>query len=179
MKYYEKTITKELIHKGGIINLEKLVVELPNNNQVNRDIVRHPGASAVVAINDKNEVYVVRQFRKPIDKELIEIPAGKLDKDENPLECAKRELKEETGLISKSIELLTSIHTSPGFADEVLHIYLALDLEEGDSNPDENEFLSCEKIHIDKLLKMIEDKEITDAKTIVGLLYAKYLNLNK
>jgi ADP-ribose pyrophosphatase len=118
---------------------------------------------------------MVRQFRKPIDQESLEIPAGKLDKGEDPLECAKRELKEETGLDTKDIKHLMEIHSTPGFSNEILHMYVAKDLYEGESCADEDEFISAEKYPVNTLVDMILKNEISDAKTIIGILMADKL----
>lgn len=172
MNYEEKTVSTQKIFKGNIIEVESLTVTLPNEKQATRDIVKHPGASTVIPISDEGELYMVRQFRKPIDKELLEIPAGKLDKGEDPRVCAERELKEETGLTAKNIRHVLSVHTTPGFCNEVLHFYVATGLTEGDSCADEDEFISSEKIKIDKLVQMVLQQEITDAKSIIGILLA-------
>lgn len=172
MNYEEKTVSERHIYKGNIINVDNLTITLPDGRQATRDIVRHPGASVVVPLNEKGEVYMVRQFRKPIDMVTLEIPAGKLDPGEDPLVCAKRELKEETGLEAKEIQHLVSIHSTPGFSDEVLHMYSATGLSEGESCADEDEFISTEKYPVADLIDMILNGKITDAKTIIGVLLA-------
>lgn len=172
MEFTEKTVSKKSIYNGNIINVEQLTVTLPDGRQATRDIVRHPGASAVVAMNEKGEMYMVRQFRKPLEAVSLEIPAGKLDHGEDPLECARRELKEETGLSAGKLKHIVSVHSTPGFSDEVLHIYAAVNLKEGDSCADADEFLSTEKYSVAKLLNMILEGKITDAKTIIGVFLA-------
>ncbi len=172
MNYEEKTVSEKHIYKGNIINVDNLTVTLPDGRQATRDIVRHPGASVIVPLNEKGEVYMVRQFRKPIDTVTLEIPAGKLDPGEDPLVCAKRELKEETGLDAKEIRHLVSIHSTPGFSDEVLHLYSATGLSEGESCADEDEFISTERYPVAELIEMILNGRITDAKTIIGVLLA-------
>lgn len=179
MNFEEKTISVNKIYKGGIIEVEAQKVTLPDGRVASRDIIRHPGAAAIVPINDSNEVYMVRQFRKPVDKMLLEIPAGKLDHNEDPRICAERELKEETGLAAKDIKHLISIYSTPGFSDEVLHIYSATGLSQGETSMDEDEFLSCEKVHIDKLVDMVLNNEINDAKSVIGILLADRLCHNK
>lgn len=172
MNYEEKTLSIQQIYDGNIIKVEKQTVSLPDGKEATRDIVRHPGASAVIPLNEKGELYMVTQYRKPIEKVSLEIPAGKLDKGEDPAVCAKRELKEETGLEAGKIQHLVSIHSTPGFSDEVLHLYLATDLAEGDACADEDEFISSERIPVGKLVDMVLNHEITDAKTIIGVLLA-------
>ncbi|NLK88398.1 MAG: NUDIX hydrolase [Clostridiaceae bacterium] len=172
MDYIEKTVSKKSIYNGNIIDLELLTVTLPDGRQATRDIVRHPGASAVVALNGKGELYMVRQFRKPLEAVSLEIPAGKLDQGEDPLECARRELKEETGLSAEKLQHVVSVHSTPGFSDEVLHIYAATHLQEGDSCADADEFITTEKYSVSRLLEMILEGKITDAKTIIGVFLA-------
>ncbi|ACL76104.1 NUDIX domain-containing protein [Ruminiclostridium cellulolyticum] len=174
MDYNEKTLKTEDIYKGNIIKVQNLTVSLPNGKEATRDIVLHPGASVVVPINEKGELYMVKQFRKPLDMTTLELPAGKLDSvGEDPKLCAERELMEETGLRAGKIEHLISIHTTPGFCNEVIHMYVATELIEGESCTDEDEFLDVEKIHVSKLVDMILNHEITDGKTIIGVLMAE------
>lgn len=172
MNYEEKTVSKKHIYTGNIIEVDLLTVTLPDGKEATRDIVSHPGASVVVPLTAGGELYMVRQFRKPLEMESLEIPAGKLDQGENPLDCAKRELKEETGVDAGNVKHLISIHSTPGFCNEVLHMYLATELTEGMSNADEDEFISCEKIPVGKLVEMVIGHEITDAKSIIGILLA-------
>ncbi|AEY66265.1 NUDIX hydrolase [Clostridium sp. BNL1100] len=174
MDYNEKTLKTEDIYKGNIIKVQNLTVSLPNGKEATRDIVLHPGASVVVPINEKGELYMVKQFRKPLDMTTLELPAGKLDSaGEDPKLCAERELMEETGLRAGKIEHMISIHTTPGFCNEVIHMYAATELTQGDSCTDEDEFLDVEKIHVSKLVDMILNHEITDAKTIIGVMMAE------
>lgn len=174
MEYNEKTLKTEDIYKGNIIKVQNLTVSLPNGKEATRDIVLHPGASVVIPFNEKGELYMVKQFRKPLDKTTLELPAGKLDSvGEDPKICAERELMEETGLSAEKIEHLISIHTTPGFCNEVIHMYTATKLTEGQACTDEDEFLDVEKIHVTKLVDMILNHEITDAKTIIGVLMAE------
>jgi ADP-ribose pyrophosphatase len=163
--------------KGNIINVETQYVTLPNGKEATRDVVLHPGAAAIVPISDDGEIYLVRQFRKPIDQMLLEIPAGKLDFiGEDPYTCALRELKEETGLTAKELKKVSSVFSCPGFCNEVLHIYIATGLSVGESCTDEDEFLSVIKYNINDLKKMIYEGSITDSKTIIGILAAdRYL----
>jgi ADP-ribose pyrophosphatase len=176
MEYTEKTLKTEDIYKGNIIKVQNLTVSLPNGKEATRDIVLHPGASVVIPYNGKGEIYMVKQFRKPLDITTLELPAGKLDSAmEDPKVCAERELIEETGLRAGKIEHLISIHTTPGFCNEVIHMYTATDLTQGDSCADEDEFLDVEKIHVSELVDMILNHKITDAKTIIGILMAEKL----
>src|SRR5690606_25386888 len=128
-------IKSESIFQGKVISLQVDTVELPNGNTATREIVKHPGAVAVVALYE-DRLIVVEQFRKPLERSLVEIPAGKLEAGEEPLTAAKRELEEETGFTAASLRPLCSFYTSPGFADEILHLYLAEDLTSGEMRPD-------------------------------------------
>jgi len=174
MEYTEKTLKTEDIYKGNIIKVQNLTVSLPNGKEATRDIILHPGASVVIPINEKGELYLVKQFRKPLDITTLELPAGKLDAaNEDPKVCAERELMEETGLRAGKLEHLISIHTTPGFCNEVIHMYTATELSQGEACLDEDEFLSVEKIHVSELVNMIFEHKITDAKTIIGVLMAE------
>ena len=172
MNYEEKTLGRKEIFTGNIIKVESLTVALPDGKEATRDIVLHPGASAVIPLSENGELYMVTQYRKPIEKVSLEIPAGKLDKNEDPKDCARRELKEETGLEAGNIKHLVSLHSTPGFCNEVLHLYVATDLREGEACADEDEFISSQKIPVADLLDRVLHHEITDAKTIVGILLA-------
>ncbi|NBI27646.1 NUDIX hydrolase [Chengkuizengella marina] len=167
-KFEEVTLDTEQIFKGKIISLQVDKVKLPNGNISTREIVRHPGAVAVLAIyNDK--MIVVEQYRKPLEKNQIEIPAGKLDPGEEPKEAAIRELKEETGFDCGSIKQINSFFTSPGFADEKIVLFFAEDLIRGEMELDEDEFLSCESITLEQALEYIKEEKISDAKTITAV----------
>lgn len=175
-EFEEKFVSNERKYTGNMIAVDLMRVILPNGKEATRDVVVHPGASVVIPLTERGEIYVVKQFRAPIGKTLIELPAGKLDKGEEPLVCAKRELFEETGLEAQNMRHITSFETTPGFCNEVLHMYLATDLKKGVANLDEDEFLTVDKIPVAKLMEMIISNEITDAKTIIGVLIAeKYL----
>jgi ADP-ribose pyrophosphatase len=174
----EKTISTEKIYSGNIISLEKLIVELPDKNHAERDIIRHPGASAVLPMDNEGYVYLVRQYRKPLEKITLEIPAGRLNKGEMPMDCAVRELSEETGLSAGKMTHIFTIDTTPAFCDEMIHIYLASDLIKGNTHTDKDEFLRQEKIHIDILFEMVINGKITDSKTLTAILYAKLIRNN-
>lgn len=172
MNYSEKTIHEERKYTGNIINVNRATVILPNGKEATRDIVRHPGASVIVPITDDWELLLVEQYRKPCEMVSLEIPAGKLDPGESPDICARRELKEETGYIAGNIQKALAIHSSPGFSDEVLHLYVATQLSESISCPDEDEFISCRKYSIPECISMVHNGQITDAKTIIGIFLA-------
>jgi ADP-ribose pyrophosphatase len=180
MEYKEETLKSEDIYQGNIIKVKNLTVSLPNGKEATRDIVMHPGASVIVPMNENGELYMVKQFRKPLDMTTLELPAGKLDSaGEDPKLCAERELMEETGLKAGKVEHLISIHTTPGFCDEVIHMYAATELIQGNSCTDEDEFLDVERIHVSKLVDMVLNHQITDAKSIIGILMAERILRNK
>lgn len=168
---HEKILSEESAWKGRILDVSNIEVELPNGHRAGRDVVRHPGASAVVALTKTGKILLVRQYRTAIDRVTVEIPAGKLDsKGEDPLECAKRELLEETGFRAGKIRKLTQIVTTCGFCDEMIHIYLATDLEFDAPNPDDDEFINVDIVPLGEAIDAVLDGKIEDAKTIVGIL---------
>ncbi|MFP4015750.1 MAG: NUDIX hydrolase [Halanaerobiales bacterium] len=171
MDQQEKTIRSEDIYSGKILNLRIDRVSIPNGNQAEREIVEHSGGVCILAVTDNNRILLVEQFRKPVEGNLLELPAGKLEKDEDPLECAKRELVEETGYQAESVEYLFSFHTSPGYSNEIIHLYLASDMEEVGVDPDENEIIINHQLEKKDIMKMISTGKIKDSKTIIGLLY--------
>ncbi|MBO5744096.1 MAG: NUDIX hydrolase [Clostridia bacterium] len=173
MLYEEKTVSSEKIFNGRIINLKVDTVKLPNGTTATRELVEHPGGVAVVPVDENGFVYLVRQFRKPYEEFVLEIPAGKRDKGEDALIGAKRELSEETGLFAETFIDLGKFYPTPGYVDEIIYIYLALGLKKGKAHPDEDEFVEIEKIHINELCNMIMKNEIKDGKTIAGILKAK------
>jgi ADP-ribose pyrophosphatase len=167
-KFYEKTIRTESIFQGRIISLEVDHVELPNGQMATREIIRHPGAVCVLALLD-DKMLVVEQYRKPLGRSQVEIPAGKLERGEDPMEAAGRELQEETGYQAESLRHICSYYTSPGFADELIHFYAAEHLIKGEVNLDEDEFLECEAITLEQAQQMMTDGRISDAKTIAAI----------
>ncbi|MDR7072622.1 NUDIX hydrolase [Fictibacillus barbaricus] len=176
----EKTVSKEQIYSGKIIDLYVEEVELPNKKIGKREIVKHPGAVAVLAVTEEGKILMVEQFRKPLEKTIVEIPAGKLEKGEDPLECAKRELLEETGYSCKKIESIGSFYTSPGFADELIHLYFTDSLiNKGEQMTDEDEFVNVLEISIDEAKEMMKNQQIHDAKTVYGVLYMELNHANR
>ena len=165
---------KESIYEGRILHVEKWQVTCPNGHAAPREIVVHKGAAAVVPVYEDGTTLLVRQHRVSVDRVTLEIPAGKLDSaDEDPLECAIRELREETGLKAQSMTLLTSVLTTPGFCTEKIGIYLAQGLTEGDMHLDEDEFLGVVRMPLQEAIDMIMRGDIRDGKTICGLLLAR------
>ncbi len=168
---FEKTVKSETIYQGKVIHLHLDEVQLPNGKSASREIVRHPGAVAIIAITPEKRMVFVRQFRKPLDKTILEIPAGKLEKGEDPLDCAKRELIEETGYQAEEVNFVNKFYTSPGFADELLYIYEGTNLTAGVARPDEDEFVDLVELTLDEAFERIQTGEIIDAKTILAIYY--------
>ncbi|GAB6990383.1 NUDIX hydrolase [Paenibacillus pini] len=167
-KLNEVTLSTESIFKGRVISLQIDTVQLPDGNQATREIIRHPGAVAVLAIHG-DKMLVVDQYRQAMGRCELEIPAGKLESGEDPLEAAKRELKEETGYSCNNIKLLHSFYTSPGFADEFIHLYFTDDLESGEMALDEDEFLEMSEITLEEAQGYIQEGRICDAKTVMAV----------
>ncbi|MBB5326295.1 ADP-ribose pyrophosphatase [Anoxybacillus tepidamans] len=174
----EKTIRKEKIFSGKVINVYVEEVELPNGKTSKREVVKHPGAVAVIPVTSEGKLVLVRQYRKALERVLVEIPAGKLEKGEEPLATARRELEEETGYVARSIRHLVSFYTSPGFADELIHLYVAEGLTklEESASLDDDEFVDLLEVTLEEALVMLEKQEIYDAKTAYAL---QYLQLQK
>ena len=166
--FSEPTLSSKPIFEGKVISLRVEEVRLPNGETATREIVKHPGAVAVLPlIGDR--MLVVEQYRKALERSLVEIPAGKLEPGEDPLEAAKRELAEETGYRCGKIGHIASFYTSPGFADELMHLYVATELKPGDMRPDDDEFLQCRAITLDEAKRYIAEQRIRDAKTIAAV----------
>ena len=173
---HEEVIDSEIAWRGKIFDIERLQVRLPNGHTSVRDVVRHRGAAAVVALTTSGKIALVRQYRTSLGRVTVEIPAGKLDPGEDPLECAKRELKEETGFVAGRIAYLTTIATSCGFADELIHIYLATQLSFEGARPDDDEFLNVDLVPVGELVDAVLDGKIEDAKTVVGALACEVMS---
>ncbi|MDR7869996.1 MAG: NUDIX hydrolase [Tissierellaceae bacterium] len=169
----EKTMKSEKIYEGKILNLKVDTVELPDKKYSKREIVEHPGGVAIIAITEDNCLVLVNQYRKAVEGFVWEIPAGKLEVNEEPRETAIRELKEETGYEAKKLTYITEFYTTPGYCNEKIHLFLAEDLIEGESCPEAGEFIEKSIIHLDDLVKMLDRGEIVDSKTMVGILIAK------
>lgn len=167
----EQTLSSKTIYSGKIINLRLEEVLLADGKTSTREIVEHPGAVAIIPVFANNDILLVRQYRKPVEQILYELPAGKLGKDEDPLACAQRELLEETGYSAREVTKIFDFYTTPGFSNEIMHIFLAQGLSSGSQNLDGDEFIQVERMPLNKLLAMVKNGEIKDAKTIIGILY--------
>lgn len=173
----EAQLDSREIYKGKFVTFNRDTVEFPDGTSREFDIARHPGASAVVPFlsdpdGDEPQILLIRQYRYAADGYIYEIPAGRLDGDETPESCARRELKEETGCSAERFELLTSILPTPGFCDEVIHLFMATGLTHGAANREADEFVDLVMMRLSEALEMIQSGEITDGKTVIGLLFA-------
>ena len=172
-RFEEKQISREEIFDGAVLHVVKDKILLPDGNTSYREFCLHKGAVAVIPVTDDNEVILVRQFRYAHHREFLEIPAGKFDFiGEDPLEAAKRELEEETGAKAERYIDLGILDTTPALIDEKIHMFLADGLSFGESHPDEDEFLSVERIPLSTLVDMVMDGKIRDAKTQIAILKA-------
>jgi len=177
-----KKIGKSEIYKGIRVHVIKENIVLPNGKEVEWELVKHPGAAAVIPVDKNGKILLVKQYRNAADDYTLEIPAGGLDSlDEEPMNCASRELEEETGYKAEKIEYLYSFYSAIGLCDEVIHIYVATDLIKTQQNLDEDEFVTIEKYSLDELVDMIMQGEIKDNKTISSILFykEKYFNNKK
>jgi ADP-ribose pyrophosphatase len=170
MDLIEKVTASNYPFKGRIINLRVDDVVLPNGHRSTREVVEHHGGVCVAALTDSGEVLMVRQYRHPYKEVVLEIPAGKLEPGEDPLECGKRELREETGASAEEYEFLGQLYPSPGYCGEIIYMFAAKGLSFGDTDPDEDEFLEAERVPLKDAVKMIMNGEIKDAKTQAAVL---------
>ena len=169
----ELELSSKIVYQGDFLDVRRDKVLLPNGNTSIREWIKHPGAVCIIPVLPNGEIALIRQYRYPVKKEMIELPAGKLDLNEKPEICAKRELEEEIGYYSEKIKFLTQIHPAIGFANEVMNLYLAKDLVKTESNLDKDEFLIIIPTKLTKAVDMVWSGEITDVNTIIGLLGAK------
>lgn len=166
----EITTSSEQIYEGSVLSLRKDEVQLSNGNAASREIVEHHGSVCILAIKKYGQVMLVRQFRKPADQPLLELPAGSVEEGESPQEAAQRELLEECGLKAAKWTPLFECYLAPGYSTEYMHGYLAEDLEVVEAQPEEDEIIDAEDYTLEELFPMIDDGRIRDAKTICGLL---------
>ena len=174
-KFEEKTIQSELKFTGRIITLQVDEVKLPNGKTSNREIVKHPGAVAVIAVTKDKKIVLVEQFRKALERSIIEIPAGKIEIGEEPEITALRELEEETGYTTASLQYVQSFATSPGFADEIIHLYFADNIEKMEQpvGLDEDEFVELLHVSLSEMEEMVKNQQIYDAKTAFAYIWLK------
>ncbi|WP_042346211.1 NUDIX domain-containing protein [Bacillus massiliigorillae] len=176
-KFEEKTLASESIYQGRIISLQVDDVELPNGEKGKRELIKHPGAVAIIAITEDNKIVMVEQYRKALERSIVEIPAGKLELGEEPIVTATRELEEETGYVSETMDHIISFYTSPGFADELVHVFMAKGLKkkENAASCDEDEFVEVLELSLEEAKKYIKEQKIYDAKTVYAVQYLQLL----
>lgn len=170
MELKEKGIGEEYIFRGRILNLRVDDVLTPEGKKSKREIVEHMGGAGIVAVDTEGKILLVEQYRRPYDEVTIEIPAGKLDKGEDPVVCAERELSEETGGIAEEIVSYGKVYPSPGYTNEVIHLFYAKNVKLGAAHPDEGELLNLIRVSVDEALEMIYSGKIKDAKTVIGIM---------
>lgn len=170
MEHFEKRISSKPIYSGRVVNLRVDEVELENGVTSTREVIHHSGGVAVLALDDDDNMLFVRQFRYPYAEVLLELPAGKLNEGEDAYSCGFRELEEETGYVAGTYEFLGKAYPTPGYTDEILHLYTASNLVKTEQRLDEDEFLTVEKIPYKKAVEMCLHGEIKDAKTLIAIL---------
>lgn len=170
MDLTEKQLKAEYIFKGKIFNIRVDEALMPNGKTAVREVVEHNGGVMIAPMDEEGNLYFVEQFRYPYFEVVTELPAGKLEKGEDPYAAGVRELKEETGATADKIISLGKLYPSPGYCGEIIHLYLATGLSFGEQNPDDDEFLEVKKIHISKAVEMVMNGELPDSKTQVGIL---------
>ncbi|MBT2214336.1 NUDIX domain-containing protein [Virgibacillus dakarensis] len=178
-KFEEKTIRTEKIYDGKVVKLQVDDVTLPDGNTAKRELIKHPGAVAIIPITKDKKIIFVEQYRKPLEKSLIEIPAGKLEQGEKPEVTAVRELEEETGYTTNQLKFVTSFYTSPGFADELMHMYLTDQLQPLTKKVagDEDEFVELIELTLEEAKQYVKEQRIHDAKTNYAILYLEMLEM--
>lgn len=176
MNLIEKQLDYKYIFKGKVVNLRLDTALLPNGNTAQREIIEHNGGVCVAALTENDELLMVRQFRYPYNEVILELPAGKRDSlSEDPLECGKRELREETGAKAKDYISLGELYPTPGYCGEIIWLFAAKNLSYGELDPDDDEFLAVEKIPFNTAFNMVMNGEIKDAKTQTAILKLKVL----
>src|SRR5699024_4949767 len=180
-KFEEKTINTEKIFQGKVVDLQVDNVTLPNGKTAKRELIKHPGAVAVIPITKENKIVFVEQYRKPLEKTILEITTGKHEKGEKPEITAVRELEEETGYTANNLSFVTSFYTSPGFADELMHVYFTNDLKklEQPVAGDEDEFVEVVELTLSEAKHYKKEQRIHDAKTDYAILYLEMLKMMK
>ncbi len=166
----EKTLSSQLIYEGRAVKLRVDTVQMPSGRETTREIVEHSDCVAIIAIDTDDNVLLVNQFRRPVEKELLEIPAGGIEPGEEPIECVRRELREETGYLPGKVERLGGFYSAPGYCTEYLHLYLATDLTPSPLQAEDTEEITLVRVPINQISRLITSDSICDAKSIAGLL---------
>lgn len=175
----EKTLSSQQIYDGRILKLRLDTVKLPSGRVTKREIVEHDDSIAIVAIDGDDNVLLVKQFRKAVEKEVLEIPAGGIEPGEEPVAAVKRELREETGFLPQRVERIGGFYTSPGYSSEFLHLFVASDLTPAKLQAEDTESIKVERVPISRILELIRTGAINDAKSVAGLLMLLFLYLVK
>jgi len=166
----EKTLSSRLVYEGRAVKLRVDTVRMPSGRETTREIVEHGDCVAIIAIDDKDNVLLVNQFRKSVEKELLEIPAGGIEPGEDPVDCVRRELREETGFLPQKVERLGGFYSTPGYCTEYLHLYLATDLVPSPLQAEDSEGIRLVRVPLVQIPSLITSGTICDAKSIAGLL---------
>ena len=166
----EQIINSHRVYQGSFLKVDAVDVRLPNGRQTTHEVLRHPGAVAVIALSGDGRVLMVRQYRTALERIVLEIPAGKLDAGEEAEHCAHRELEEETGYTAQKMRYLAPIAIAGGYSDEIIHFFMASELTPGTPHPDDNEFIACEWIDLNNLICDVLDGKIEDSKTVIAAL---------
>ncbi|NLN87176.1 MAG: NUDIX hydrolase [Syntrophomonadaceae bacterium] len=172
MDLEEETLHSQEIFAGRMVHLRVDTVELPDGGQSTREVIEHAGAVAIVALDSEDQIVLVKQYRHPVQKVLLEIPAGTLENDEEPLDCARRELEEETGLRASNWNKILTYYSTPGFTNECLHIFMASGLSAGTAKTDQDEFIEAMRVPLSEAYEQIFTGQIADGKSIIGIQYA-------
>lgn len=175
MNFEEKTLKENIIYEGRIITLHVDDIELPDGSRATREIVEHSGGVCVAAMTESKELYFVRQYRYPYKKILLELPAGKLEKGEDPLKAGIRELEEECGVVADEVIPMGTVYPTVAYCSEIIHLFAAKGLKSTSQHLDEGEFLDVEKIPLEDAVKMVMDGEISDSKTVALVMKLDYL----
>lgn len=166
----ENIVSSDQAWRGSFLKVDDVTVEMPDGAVRHHEVVRHPGAVAIVALDEGNRILLVNQYRTALERVTVEIPAGKLEPGEDPMECARRELEEETGYTAGRISYLIPVATAIGYSDEIIHIFMATDLVAGVAHPDEDEFVASQWMDLSELIDLVLDGRIEDSKTIIAAL---------
>lgn len=170
-RLWEKTLKSEKIYEGRIVHLRKDEVILPDGKRSVREIIEHPGAVVILAEKEKQKIILVRQFRKAVEEILLELPAGTLEPEEEKIECARREVEEETGYLANTWRTIMDFYSAPGFCSEKLTLFYARDLIKTKSNTDQDEFIEIIEVDREEVSLLIKERKIRDAKSLVGILW--------
>lgn len=180
MKFYEKLIESKIVFDGKLLHIHSDTVLLPDGKTAVREWFEHRGASVIVAFDEDGKLIMVRQYRYPLGRETVELPAGKIDAGETPLECARRELKEETGYMAADFTEIARLSPAAAYTSEILYVFLAEGLLKGETSPDEDEFVETERWELSDALSAVDSGEIIDAKTQIGLMrYLRFIEQKK